>query len=152
MGMEFEVTSLEDMCSLMCDNAIPKKKRRQRMTTKEHEEFTHNLYSVVTPLGYAYTDALKRGVEVERLAVGMTRRLYEKLLLNTNTQVYDDGSVFLAPLMVGSHDDCGATMLGLPVIILGDSGDDKCWLMEAIDLLPTRKEESEAKDEQRGTD
>ena len=117
------------------------------MTNEEHEEFSRILYSVVTPLGYAYTDALKRGVEVERLAVGMTRHLYEKLLLNTNSQVYDDGSVFLAPLMVGSHDDCGATMLGLPVIILGDSGCDKCWLMEAIDLLPTRNEESEVKDE-----
>lgn len=122
------------------------------MTNKEHEEFSHILYSVVMPLSYAYTDALKRGVEVERLVVGMTRRLYAKLLLNTNTQVYDDGSIFLAPLMVGSHDDCGATMLGLPVFILGDWGCDKCWLMEEIDLLPTRKEESEANDEQRRTD
>lgn len=28
MGLEIEVNSLEDMCLLMCDNVIPKKKPR----------------------------------------------------------------------------------------------------------------------------
>lgn len=27
MGIEIEVNSLEDMCALMCDNVIPKKKK-----------------------------------------------------------------------------------------------------------------------------
>lgn len=33
MGMEIQVDSLEDMCALMCDNVIPK--RRKGMTRKE---------------------------------------------------------------------------------------------------------------------
>ena len=29
MGMEFEVSSLEEMCDLMCDNKIPKPKKKE---------------------------------------------------------------------------------------------------------------------------
>lgn len=35
MGAEFQVDSLEDMCSLMCDNYIPIKEKRDQMTNKE---------------------------------------------------------------------------------------------------------------------
>ena len=40
MGMEFTVSSLEEMCDLMCDNKIPKKrsmKNSSRKTKKTKE-------------------------------------------------------------------------------------------------------------------
>lgn len=33
MGMEIQVDSLEDMCALMCDNVIPKPKRKEWVFT-----------------------------------------------------------------------------------------------------------------------
>lgn len=42
MGMEFEVDSLEDMCALMRDNAVPK--RRKRMITASVNNLPSNMH------------------------------------------------------------------------------------------------------------
>ena len=41
MGMEIEVNSLEDMCALMCDNRLPRKKpKRDEDKQKDQEKKT----------------------------------------------------------------------------------------------------------------
>lgn len=43
MGMEFEVNSLEDMCALMCDNVIPR--RKEFMITAKVNNLPSKKYS-----------------------------------------------------------------------------------------------------------
>lgn len=38
MGIEIEINSLEDMCALMCDNRIPKKKPKPKPKPKPQED------------------------------------------------------------------------------------------------------------------
>ena len=38
MGMEFQVSSLEEMCDLMCDNIIPKRKHDKEKYISDNNE------------------------------------------------------------------------------------------------------------------
>lgn len=58
MGKEFVVNSLEDMCALMCDNAIPTQRRRKKTMNIGDEVrniYTRELSLVLVP-DYKNTD------------------------------------------------------------------------------------------------
>lgn len=40
MGIEIEVNSLEDMCALMCDNRIPKRKPKPKPDKDQEDDKT----------------------------------------------------------------------------------------------------------------
>ena len=37
MGLEIEVDSLEDMCALMCDNRLPRKRKKKNKEKGAHQ-------------------------------------------------------------------------------------------------------------------
>lgn len=37
MGMEIEITTMDEMCDLMCNNRLPRKRKKKRQETKDNK-------------------------------------------------------------------------------------------------------------------
>jgi len=66
VGVEFNVDSLEDMCALMCDNVIP---RRKRMT---NTDYLNNAINTLQSAKIKDSDKERYGI-TDRFALGYNR-------------------------------------------------------------------------------
>ena len=92
MGAEFQVDSLEDMCSLMCDNYIPIKEKHDQMTNKEAIEELKKVDTLDMParLCEAHYMAIK-ALEQEPCDDAISREAVKELIKSgVSTDTYDD--------------------------------------------------------------